>query len=162
MAMDSRITASVHQFGLGTGMAHKALDDLTPEELRRPAEPGLNPALGVMAHLANTRCALLQMLGVERELPWEGRFGRGGAMNDPEQFPELDVVWAVWEEASTQLEQRFEELTDEELSAPAPRNFPIPDKTMRGAIYFMAYHEAYHMGQLGYLRKWLGKQSLRG
>ena len=48
------------------------------------------------------------------------------------------------------------------MSAPAPRDFPVPDKTIRGAINFLAYHEAYHLGQMGYLRKWLGKDSLRG
>ncbi|MDA1315232.1 MAG: DinB family protein [Acidobacteria bacterium] len=162
MAMDSQITPSVHQFGLGTGLAQKALDGLTREELRRPAGPDVNPALGVMIHLANTRCSLLRLLSVDREVPWEGRFGRGGAMNDPDQYPELDEVWAVWNEASAQLEKRFEELTDEELSAPAPRNFPVSDKTIRGAINFLAYHEAYHVGQLAYIRKWLGKDPLVG
>lgn len=162
MAMDSLITPSVHQFGLGTEHARKALDGLTAEELRRPAGPDVNPALGVMIHLAHVRCSLLRILGVERELPWDGKFGRGGAMNDPSQYPELDEVWAVWHDASAQLEKRFEELTDAELSKPSPRDFPVPDKTIRGTINFLAYHEAYHLGQMGYLRKWLGKDSVRG
>jgi len=162
MAMDSQITSSVHQFGLGTGLAQKALDGLTPEELHRRAGPGVNPTLGLMIHLAHVRCSLLNVLGVARELPWDGKFGRGGAMNDPSQYPELDEVWSVWHDATSRLDKRFEELTDEELSAPSPRDFPVPDKTIRGAINFLAYHEAYHLGQMGYLRKWLGKDSLRG
>ena len=160
--MDSQITPSVHQFGLGTGLAQKALDGLTSEELRRAAGPDVNPALGVMTHLAHTRCSLLKLLGVERDLPWEGRFGRSGAMDDPSGYPELDDVMSIWKEATAQLDQRFEELTDEQLSAEAPRNFPVPDKTIRGAINFLAYHEAYHVGQLAYIRKWLGKEQLVG
>jgi uncharacterized damage-inducible protein DinB len=83
-------------------------------------------------------------------------------MDDPGQYPELDDILRVWKEATAQLEQRFEELSDAQLSAEAPRNFPVPDKTIRGAINFLAYHEAYHVGQLAYIRKWLGKQSLVG
>ena len=160
--MDSQITPSVQLYGLSTSLAEKAIDGLSLEELRKPVGPDSNPAIGLMTHLAHVRCSLLNLLGVERDLPWEGRFGRGGAMDDPSQYPELDDVLAVWKEATAQLEQRFEELSDEELSVQAPRNFPVPDKTIRGAINFLAYHEAYHVGQLAYLRKWLGKDQLVG
>lgn len=51
---------------------------------------------------------------------------------------------------------RLEELTEAELSAPAPRSFAIPDRSVRGAITFLAYHEGYHIGQMAFLRKWLG------
>jgi hypothetical protein len=29
-------------------------------------------------------------------------------------------------------------------------------------VAFLAFHEAYHMGQLGYVRKWLGHSALAG
>ena len=69
---------------------------------------------------------------------------------------------SVWAGAGEQLMKRYEELTGEELSAKAPRDFPVPDKTIRGAINFLAYHEAYHVGQIAYIRKLLDKSSLVG
>jgi hypothetical protein len=36
------------------------------------------------------------------------------------------------------------------------------DKTQRGAIVFLNYHETYHVGQMAYLRKWLGYSQLVG
>jgi hypothetical protein len=60
------------------------------------------------------------------------------------------------------LSKRLEEIGDAELSAKCPRDFPIADKTMRGAITFLAYHEGYHVGQMAYLRKLLGKGQLVG
>ena len=160
--MDPQITPSVELYGVSTALAEKAIDGLSCAELRKPAGPHSNPTISILAHLAHTRCSLLRLLGSDRELPWEGRFGRGGAMDDPTQYPERDEILAVWKEATAQLNQRFEELTDEELSAEAPRRFPVPDNTLRGAINFLAYHEAYHVGQLAYLRKWLGKEKLVG
>jgi hypothetical protein len=57
---------------------------------------------------------------------------------------------------------RLELLTEEELAKPA--SFPVltGDKTKRGAIVFLNYHETYHIGQMAYLRKWLGYSQLVG
>ena len=65
---------------------------------------------------------------------------------------------AIWKDTTTALIARFEALSDQELSAESPRSFPVPDKTIRGAIGFMAYH----VGQMACLHKWLGKASLVG
>ena len=48
------------------------------------------------------------------------------------------------------------------LGDTSPRPFPIPDKTMRGALAFIQFHETDHVGQLAYLRKWLGHSALVG
>ena len=160
--MDALIKPSVELYGVSTALTEKAIDGLSADDLRKTAGPDNNPAISIFTHLAHTRCSLLRLLGSDHELPWEGRFGRGGAMDDPSQYPELDEIRAVWKDATERMQQRFEELTDEELSAEAPRRFPVPDRTMRGAINFLAYHEAYHVGQLAYLRKWLGQEALVG
>jgi len=57
---------------------------------------------------------------------------------------------------------RLKVLTDEELSKPAPFPVPAGDKTQRGAIVFLNFHETYHIGQMAYLRKWLGYSQLVG
>ena len=160
--MDALIKPSVELYGVSTALTEKAIDGLSAEDLRKPAGPQTNPAISIFTHVAHGRCSLLRLLGSDRELPWEGRFGRGGAMDDPSQYPELEEIRAVWKDATERMQRRFEQLTDEELSAEAPRRFPVPDKTVRGAINFLAYHEAYHVGQLAYLRKWLGHDSLVG
>ena len=67
----------------------------------------------------------------------------------------MDQLLAIWKETTAALIARFEALNGEQLSVESPCSFPVPDKTIRGAIGFMAYHEAYHVGQMAYLRKWL-------
>ena len=59
-------------------------------------------------------------------------------------------------ESGATLRARFAQLTEADLAAPAPRSFPIEDKTMRGAVLFLTYHESYHAGQMAYVRKCLG------
>ena len=158
--MDPLIRSSVELYGVSTALTNKAIDGLSAEELHKKAGPDTNPAIPIFTHLAHSRCSLLRLLGSDCDLPWDGRFGRGGAMDDPSKYPELNDVRAVWKDVGERLHQRFEELTDEELSAGTPRRFLVPDPTIRGAINFLAYHEAYHVGQLAYLYKWLGQGAL--
>ena len=160
--MDSQIAPSVHQYGVSRSLFEMALEGLSKEELLKSVGDGSNPMIWMVGHLASTRSSLLNLLGRKQEVSWAGRFGRGTTISDAGEYPPLEQMLAVWKDTTTALMARFEEISDQELSAESPRNFPVPDKTIRGAISFMAYHEAYHVGQMAYLRKWLGRGSLVG
>ena len=160
--MDSQIAPSVHQYGVSTSLFEMALEGLSKEELLKSVGDGSNPMIWMVGHLASTRSSLLNLLGRKQEVSWAGRFGRGTTISDAGEYLPLEQMLAVWKDTTTALMARFEEIGDQELSAESPRNFPVPDKTIRGAISFMAYHEVYHVGQMAYLRKWLGRGSLVG
>ena len=160
--MDSQIESSAHQYGVSTSLFEMALDGLSEKELLQSVGDDSNPMIWIVGHLTSSRSSLLNLLGHEHKVPWGGLFARGATVDDPGQYPPMAEMLAIWKETTAALTARFEALTDEELSAESPRNFPVPDKTIRGAISFMAYHEAYHVGQMAYLRKWLGKGSLVG
>ncbi len=55
----------------------------------------------------------------------------------------------------------FATLTAERLAAPAPVSF-AGAKTIADLLAFFAFHEAYHLGQVGFIRKQLGHSSLAG
>ena len=160
--MDSQIAPSVHQYGVSTSLFEMALEGLSEEELLQSVGDDSNPMIWLVGHLASARSSLLNLLGHKHEVPWGGLFARGATVDNAGQYPPMDQMLAIWKETTAALIARFEALSDEQLSAESPRSFPVPDKTIRGAIGFMAYHEAYHVGQMAYLRKWLGKGALVG
>ena len=51
-------------------------------------------------------------------------------------------------------------LPDEVLGSPAPTKTPIADETLGGMLAFLMHHEAYHIGQMDLLRKYLGKDAM--
>jgi hypothetical protein len=159
--MNSQIALFGQIYSLTHALYEKALDGLGPEDLHKSAGPESNPMIWVAAHLAHVRCSLLRMLGQEMELPWGGCFGKG-QNPDPDKYPEIGEVLLLWRQTGQALLKRFESLTEADLSQKASRDFPIADKTLVGAIHFLAFHEGYHVGQMAYLRKWLGKESLVG
>jgi uncharacterized damage-inducible protein DinB len=55
---------------------------------------------------------------------------------------------------------QWESLTPEQLVKPLGRTLPDGSDTTEGALRFLAWHEAYHFGQLGMLRRLAGKPGL--
>jgi hypothetical protein len=49
-----------------------------------------------------------------------------------------------------------------ELSAPCPLPTPSLDKSVRGTVAFLAFHDGYHVGQISYALKILGRPGLVG
>ena len=160
--MDPLITPAAQQYNISTALVEKNLADFSDADARQAPAGDSNSILWLVGHLANTRCRLLELLGVDRAPRWPQFFSRGANPAGRDQHPALDEVRNEWRDVTASLSKRLEEIGDAELSAKCPRDFPIADKTMRGAITFLAYHEGYHVGQMAYLRKLLGKGQLVG
>ena len=64
--------------------------------------------------------------------------------------------------AGRTLNNRLVEVSPSELSKSTP--VPLPDgaATMRGAVAYLAYHESYHVGQMAFVHKALGKGRVSG
>jgi hypothetical protein len=160
--MDPLVTQSAQLYGITTALVEKAIRDFSDDEARKRVEGSSNCMLWLFAHLTAVRCSLSSMLGAKKEVAWQQRFGKGSPGDDFANYPTMDEVREVWKEITPQLMQALETAGDEQLSASASRDFPIPDKSMRGAILFLAFHESYHVGQMSYLRKCIGKDNLVG
>ena len=160
--MDPVIAPSAQLYAITSSRFDKALEGLTDRDVRKRITNDSNPMIWIVGHMTTTGCSLLAMLGRKIEHPWGDQFGRGSTVDDETEFPPLADLVSKWREAGEALQQQLEELTDEELSADAPRDFPVEDKTIRGVINFLAYHEVYHFGQVALLKKCLGQGSLVG
>ncbi|MBI5837259.1 MAG: DinB family protein [Candidatus Eisenbacteria bacterium] len=159
--MHPSILQAVQIQGVVTSLFHRALEGVTEEEARiRPGDDS-NPMLWMAGHLVTTRVYLAKLVGVERPLPWNGTFARSAALDMSLQLPALAEVCAAWDDISAALAARFEQLTDAELKGPAGE-FPSLDQTVRGALAMAALHDSYHVGQMAFVRKFLGHGRLVG
>lgn len=153
--MDPLVAQSANLYQLGNHLFPRALEGLQTDQLfKTPGDS--NPMIWLAGHLTYCRCSLVNLIGFKRDRPWEKLFGRYSKIAAPSDYPAIGEIQSIWDEVAGELPERFQELSDERLSAKAPYDFPTRDKSLRGAIAFMAFHEAYHVGQMAYLRKWLG------
>jgi uncharacterized damage-inducible protein DinB len=161
--MDTRLQPIVQLFSVSESLFKKAVKGLSREEfLKSPGEHS-NSMLWIAGHIACTRCLMINLLGDSYQKPWNEMFNRGAAhQKEGALSPGIDEILKVWDDATDHLKQKFEHMNADELDAPSPREFPLPDRTMLGALNFFSFHETYHVGQMAYLLTWLGKERLVG
>jgi hypothetical protein len=160
--MDPAISMIVPLFRATDQLFHSALEGIAREDLLRRPHDGSNPMIWVAGHAMTSRASLTRIVGERVENPWSETFARGATVDSAVSYPEASEIIALWDTVTEKLMPRLGQLTDEELSKPSPFPPPTGDKTKRGAIVFLNYHETYHIGQMAYLRKWLGYSQLVG
>ena len=148
-------------FAFSDSLVLQALEGLTHEELWRPLTTSNNPLLWVAGHIVHTRAMVLQILGEQVETGWGSLFDRGAKVGNPKEYPSGPEVARVMREISPRLHTALAALQDEQLNRPA--SLPIPGlSTLTDELAFFALHDAYHVGQLAYVRKGLGYPGLAG
>ena len=160
--MDPRIAPLAGQMDNATNLFRTALVGVNREHFLQRPGPHSNPMVWVAGHLTQFRCRLAAMLGLPRELPWSTLFSTGSVIGDLSTYPQREEIERLWTDVSGELAARLATLNAAELNAPPPPRIASTDGTMAGAIALFAFHEAYHVGQLGYLRRFLGYQSIMG
>jgi uncharacterized damage-inducible protein DinB len=150
------IHAAFPQLDATTQLFIRSLNGVREDQaLMRPG-PSSNPMLWVAGHLVQARTQLLRAFGPPRQLPWENLFATGALVQEATSYPSIGEVEAVWRSASAELLRRLESAPTPHYDEPAPDWLVTRDGTLAGAINYAVYHEAYHIGQLGFIRKWLG------
>jgi hypothetical protein len=159
-ATDPIVVASASLMAASTRLFRRALDGADEAALRWRPFPGANPMLWIAGHATTVRASLLGVLGRPYPLEWSMLFSRGGTNDDEAAWPPLATIVEQWDAIAHQLKGRLPELTAEEIAAQVQA--PSFDGTVRGTIQLISFHDAYHIGQLGYLRRQSGLERLVG
>jgi uncharacterized damage-inducible protein DinB len=161
--MDPVVASHAQLLAIQSTLVNRALDRLGEEEIwRRPSET-TNSVGWLVGHMAWARNGMLKALGGDPEpMPWGRSFDRGAQTADRAAYPETGEIVDALKRVNAKLRTRMEEVGDADLSAPSAVPTPSPDKTVRGTVAFLAFHDGYHVGQIAYALKLLGKPSLVG
>lgn len=136
-------------------------EGITHEESLKAPSPGGNCINWVGGHIVSVRLGMLEMLGVPPLWSPEHRerYRRGSAplTNEAEALP-WERILADLDTSQERLRSALAALTPERLVAPLPadRN-PFGVDSFGDQLGLFHFHEAYHVGQLGVLRRLAGK-----
>lgn len=130
-----------------------ALDGIESKDLGRRTSDLSNHMLWVAGHVANGREAMANLLGANIETRMDAFMEE---LDPDADYPGLSDIVEAHEAATHALLRRIPSADRDVLEAVAPMDFPVADGTILGAVSFFAEHEAYHVGQMGILRKQLG------
>jgi uncharacterized damage-inducible protein DinB len=149
-------------FQLAHRAAHTNLKDITDEDALRQPKPGGNCIQWVLAHIVATRDRVAQLIGAEPVLPdaLRQRFGRPAApiVDGRDARPLADWI-ADFDRSQERLGAAIAALPAERLHATFDgAKLPGRPTTLAEALAFFHFHESYHVGQLGMLRRLVGKE----
>jgi len=158
----SVIAGPAAEFHQNTGFLEKLVSDIAPEHwVSRPDDRG-NHIAWIVGHVVWARKALITRLGATWDQPGLDVFARSAKLEQSLSYPAPEALLAAWRESAVALTSAIESVTAEALAAPAPKGPPSPDGKLSGFVGVLSWHETYHVGQISYLRGWLGYKGMMG
>ena len=137
----------------------KNLKGITNEEAGRWLDPGGNSINWILGHIVRTQVEVLPLIGVQSPYPLDDfSLYRGDPIGADGEELSLEELKDRYARLRTLLDEGIAALTSEDLGAPAPVS-PTgnPDETVGTFLATIAYHEGYHTGQIGSIRRALGR-----
>ncbi len=126
--------------------------------LPKPAGSCINWIVG---HLLATREDILELLGIDPMQSDEETkpYYRDGDSSATDQFTNLPELLDMFGDTQMLILEKLEELDDEQLSQPIPNDNPdVNPVSLSSRLFFYHFHEAYHIGQIGLVRRLIGKE----
>lgn len=158
--MDPKTLA--HQLGLCSYVLERNLSELSEQECLTGPEKGGNCINWVLGHITRTRIGALKGMG--QDLPFSqddmgGYDDRGGVPFSRDSALPLDELKRRYKATQEPLVRGLAAMSPEAMAKPAPFS-PTgnPKETMGTLLAAFAFHEAYHVGQTGVLRRVAGKE----
>ena len=141
-------------FRFQEGIYNNAFENLTEDvALKRPSERS-NHMNWLLGHVLHCRFMLANMIGSAAKNPFENVYWDAIGNKD---YPRIQEIQGQFPQIGKELEERLSHMSNDEMDSR-----PAPDKpSMAELVSFFVYHEAYHLGQLGYARKIVGLEPLK-
>jgi DNA-binding transcriptional ArsR family regulator/uncharacterized damage-inducible protein DinB len=151
----------VRMYALAHGALHMNLEGIThPESLVQP-QPDGNCIQWVVAHVVATRDQLSRLIGAEPVLPpaLGKRFMRpAAALTDPAEARPFAEWVADLDRSQERITAALAVFPTDRLAEPFDgARLPGRPGTLAEALAFFHFHESYHVGQVGLLRRLVGR-----
>ena len=158
----SEVEVFRHQARMILTVVRLNVEGVSQEESLIQPSPGGNCMNWVVGHLACIYNKMLPLLGQPRVMEEEAlkRYDRGAPpIKDAAEALQLRDLMATFEKASERVDAGVAALTPEALDRKAPDSpSGNPDETVRSLMSTVFFHQAYHAGQTGILRRIAGKE----
>jgi hypothetical protein len=157
------------QYDLHHLLFNNVVADISDEEASKSVADPMNSVKWLAGHLLWAQRNLVRMGGAQVEIPWTGHFLSGPGSTPEEraapkgEMPTFGDIKNKWNEVSAAIRTGLENLPEEALNSVIEIPHPIYpfDNTLAGLWAFINHHQAYTIGQIGILRRGMGKEAMK-
>jgi uncharacterized damage-inducible protein DinB len=140
----------LNQFQASHSVLRRNLDGISHEESLSTPRDGSNSLNWVLGHLVATRNLVLDLLDQPSVLTKEQAVAYRGDGGDPSRFLGLEDLKAALERSQEAIHSGFQKLSSESMKA------RVYGSTVGEMLAVLSFHEGYHGGQIGIIRRSLG------
>jgi uncharacterized damage-inducible protein DinB len=155
--MDAQVGPLAALYQLNTDLLLNCLEGMSDSESQTRLGAGGNSITFLAAHLTDSRHFLVARLGHPLPNPLARYIADVRSIDEITEWPSLDEIRSAWVAVSAHLQSVLSGLTSAELVESNVHRFPMEDTSRLGMIAFMVQHDSYHLGQIGFIRRQLGK-----
>ncbi len=152
------------QFDLHHRLFNNVLDGFTDEETNRRLSgyTHINHVKYLAGHLLNSQYGLAQIAGFSPEVKWDDHFAVMGQSEarDGVNYPHIDEIIKEWNNLYQPVREKLTMLDDHQLSESPPIPFDKVSESNGQLWAFITHHQAYHIGQIGIIRRAFGKEPM--
>jgi len=153
-----------YQFGLCSHILERNLAGLSHEESLINPQPAGSCLNWVLGHVTRTRNRALSLVGgrpLFANEEFDAYDDNGGVTFQAETAIHLDELKRRFKALQEPLVSGLDSMSIEAMDKPAPVS-PTgnPNETVGSLLAALAFHEAYHVGQTGMLRRIVGREGV--
>jgi hypothetical protein len=157
--MDALIRPIIALQGVSNGILATSISDLTDQNAKARSRSGAGPSIAwTIGHLCHYKIKMLGLLGQLRENPFAAQFEHTPA-SDGSGYPSLSDLASSFSALNEDLCAALASSGDR-LEAPMPGSGPHDEKRILNTILFLTWHEAYHIGAIGAIRRDQGRKAI--
>lgn len=153
------------QFDLHHRLYNNVLAGFTDEETNRRlhGDKNINHVKYLAGHLLNSQYGLASVAGLDINVKWNNLFAVMGQSEAKDDFdyPGIKEIKNEWNAVHEPIRNGLGKLTSEELNNVPSVPFDRVADTNGELWAFINHHIAYHIGQIGILRKGFGKGAMK-
>lgn len=152
------------QFDLHQRLYNNVLKGISDEESNRRLSgyPAVNHVKYLAGHLLSSQYGIAMLAGVNTEVKWSELFAVMGQSEaqDHIQYPTLEEIRTEWNRLYEPIRKGLLQLDNKKLAKSPPAPFDKVSESKGQLWAFISHHQAYHIGQIGILRRALGKEPM--
>ena len=157
--MDTLIQPIVALHAVSNSILATGIGDLTDQEAKARSRGGAGPSIAwTIGHLCHYKVRVLELLGQPRENAFTAQFEQTPA-SDGSDYPPLADLAASYAALNGDVCAALASAVDR-LDAPLPGAGPHDEKRILDTVLFLTWHEAYHIGAIGAIRREQGRKAI--
>ena len=157
--MDTLIDPIIALHGVSNTVLTTGIGDLTDQSAKTRSRGGAGPSIAwTIGHLCHHKIKMLGLLGQPRDNPFASQFEHTAA-TDGSDYPSLADLAASFSSLNGDVCAGLAASRDR-LEAPLPGAGPHDEKRVVDTVLFLTWHEAYHIGAIGAIRREHGHKAI--